>query len=205
MTMASMRQPARPSLPDGGRKLTAFLAALSFFLSTVEYMLPRPVPFMRLGLANLPLLFAVDLLPLNMYALLALVKVIGMSVLSGSLFSYVAFFSLAGTLASALTMRLLRAAAGPRLLSYLGLCVAGAVASNLTQVALARVFVFGPSARYMAPAFLALGLVSGLALGLFAQAFAKRSAWLARLKEAPELSNQGKAMVPGPGGDDEAG
>ena len=183
--MASTRSSARtiPSYPDGGRKLAAFLGALAFFLSTVEYMLPRPVPFMRLGLANLPILIAVDLLPFGAYIALALVKVVGMSVLTGSLFSYVALFSLAGTLASALVMRGLRAVAGPRVLSYIGLCVAGAIASNMVQVLLARFFVFGPSARFMAPAFLALGLASGLALGAFAEAFASSSTWLTRIRE----------------------
>ena len=168
---------------DTVRRLTAFLAALAFFLSTVEYMLPRPIPFMRLGLANLPLLFAVDLLPFGPYMVLALVKVIGMSLLTGSLFSYVALFSLAGTLASALAMRGLRKIIGARNLSYLGLCVAGAMASNLVQVALARIFIFGPSARFMLPAFLGLGLISGIALGLFAQAFASRSTWYAKVSE----------------------
>ncbi|MBN1520308.1 MAG: Gx transporter family protein [Spirochaetales bacterium] len=171
-----------PLSAERRRRLGAFLAALAFFLSTVEYMLPRPVPFMRLGLANLPLLFAVDLLPFGAYLGLALVKVLGMSVLSGSLFSYVAVFSLAGTLASALAMRGLRALAGPERLSYLGLCVAGALASNLAQVGLARIFVFGSSARYMLPAFLGLGLVSGSVLGVFAQLFASRSSWLARVR-----------------------
>jgi heptaprenyl diphosphate synthase len=181
--MNSMRQSGRPVFNDGGRKLAAFLAALAFFLSTVEYMLPRPVPFMRIGLANLPILIAVDLLPFGAYMALALVKVVGMSVLTGSLFSYVALFSLAGTLASALVMRGLRAVAGPKALSYVGLCVAGAVASNMVQVALARVFVFGPSARFMAPAFMALGLVSGLVLGSFAEAFATSSTWLAKARK----------------------
>lgn len=175
--------PSTPPYADGPKRLAAFLAALAFFLSTVEYMLPRPLPFMRLGLANLPILLAVDLLPFGLYLALALVKVLGMSLLSGSLFSYVALFSLAGTMASALVMRGLRALAGPDRLSYVGLCVAGAVTSNMVQVGLARVVVFGQSARYMAPAFLALGLVSGLALGAFAEAFAARSRWLARARE----------------------
>ncbi|TFG81782.1 MAG: heptaprenyl diphosphate synthase [Spirochaetales bacterium] len=170
-----------PSYAEDRRKLASFLAALAFFLSAVEYMLPRPIPFMRLGLANLPILFAVDLLPFGSYMILALVKVLGMSILSGSLFSYVALFSLAGTMASALVMRGLRVIAGPDRLSYVGLCVAGALASNLIQVGLARVFVFGPSARYMLPAFLGLGLLSGLALGVFAELFASRSKWLARV------------------------
>jgi heptaprenyl diphosphate synthase len=183
--MPSTPPSAEPGKASGEktRRLTAFLAGLAFFLSTIEYMLPRPIPFMRLGLANLPILIAVDLLPFGSYMALALMKVVGMSILTGSLFSYVALFSLAGTLASALVMRLLRAIAGPRLLSYVGLCVAGAISSNMAQVVLARVFVFGPSARLMAPAFLALGLVSGIALGTFTQAFAVKSAWLARIKE----------------------
>jgi heptaprenyl diphosphate synthase len=138
---------------------------------------------MRLGLANLPLMFAVDLLPFGPYMVLALVKVLGMSLLTGSLFSYVALFSLAGTLASAVVMRGLRKVIGTRNLSYLGLCVAGAMASNLVQVALARIFIFGPSARFMLPAFLGLGLVSGILLGLFAQAFASKSTWYTRVLE----------------------
>jgi heptaprenyl diphosphate synthase len=182
--MASTHLPADDYRYRGMRtyRLTAFLAALAFFLSTIEYMLPRPIPFMRLGLANLPLLIAVDLLPFGAFMTLALVKVVGMSLLTGSLFSYVALFSLAGTLASALVMRGLRALAGPKALSYIGLCVAGAVASNMAQVGLARVFIFGPSAKFMAPAFLALGLVSGLALGSFTEAFAAQSTWLARVR-----------------------
>jgi heptaprenyl diphosphate synthase len=180
-TPTSAELPGNPG--DADRRLTAFLAGLAFFLSTIEYMLPRPIPFMRLGLANLPILIAVDLLPFGHYMALALLKVVGMSVLTGSLFSYVALFSLAGTLASAVLMRALRAVAGPRLLSYVGLCVAGAVASNMAQVLLARFFVFGASARLMAPAFLGLALVSGLALGVFTQAFASSSTWLARIRE----------------------
>jgi len=183
MPLSAEQTVATASRVDTVRRLTAFLAALAFFLSTVEYMLPRPIPFMRLGLANLPLLFAVDLLPFGPYMVLALVKVIGMSLLTGSLFSYVALFSLAGTLASALAMRGLRKIIGTRNLSYLGLCVAGAMASNLVQVALARVFIFGPSARFMLPAFLGLGLVSGFVLGLFAQVFATKSSWYARVLE----------------------
>lgn len=183
MPLSDEQAPAPASHGDRVRRLTAFLAALAFFLSTVEYMLPRPVPFMRLGLANLPLLFAVDLLPFGPYMVLALVKVIGMGLLTGSLFSYVALFSLAGTLASALAMRGLRKLLGSRNLTYLGLCVTGAMASNFVQVALARVFIFGPSARFMLPAFLGLGLVSGIVLGLFAQVFASSSTWYARVLE----------------------
>ncbi|MEN6364589.1 MAG: Gx transporter family protein, partial [Rectinema sp.] len=51
--------------------VTALLGAFCFFLSAVEYMLPKPMPFMRLGIANLPILLAVDILPFRWYLILA--------------------------------------------------------------------------------------------------------------------------------------
>jgi len=163
--------------------ITALLGAFCFFLSAVEYMIPKPLPFMRLGIANLPILLAADLLPLPWFLVLALVKVVGMSVISGSLFSYVALFSLAGTLVAALVMWIARKAGG-RHISAVGVSVLGAVASNGAQIFLARAVVFGEAARLIAPPFLAMGLVTGAALGLFAEAFASSSRWYARASES---------------------
>jgi heptaprenyl diphosphate synthase len=158
--------------------VTALLGAFCFFLSAIEYMIPKPLPFMRLGIANLPILLAADLLPLPWFLVLALVKVVGMSVISGSLFSYIALFSLAGTLVAALVMWAARRALGG-LISAVGVSVLGAVSSNAAQILIARVVVFGEAAKLIAPAFLAMGLVTGTILGLFAEAFADRSAWYA--------------------------
>ncbi|MCX7023725.1 MAG: Gx transporter family protein [Spirochaetes bacterium] len=167
---------------DNLARVTAFLGAVALFLSAVEYMVPKPLPFMRLGIANLPLLVAVDVLPFGWFLVLALVKVFGMSVVSGSLFSYVALFSLAGTMASALSMYgsriLLRNAVSP-----LGIAVIGATASNLVQLALAAVFVFGASAILTAPFFLGSGLATGIALGLFACRFERDSLLFALIRE----------------------
>ena len=161
--------------------ITALLGAFCFFLSALEYMVPKPLPFMRLGIANLPILLAADLLPLPWFLTLALVKVFGMSVISGSLFSYVALFSLAGTLTAALVMWAARKALGP-LVSMIGVSILGAVASNAVQIVIASAVVFGESARLIAPPFLATGLVTGALLGAFAEAFAGKSLWYARAK-----------------------
>ena len=40
------------------REVAAFFGALCLFFATVEYLFPRPVPFLRLGLSNLPILLA---------------------------------------------------------------------------------------------------------------------------------------------------
>jgi heptaprenyl diphosphate synthase len=181
-TPRSTEPPPVTSARRGPADVTALLGAFCFFLSAIEYMVPKPLPFMRLGIANLPILLAADLLPLPWYLALALVKVFGMSVISGSLFSYVAVFSLAGTLTAAMAMWIARKGLGASV-SAIGVSILGAVASNAAQMGLASVLVFGDAVRLIAPPFLATGLVTGALLGLFSESFAGRSRWYARAKE----------------------
>ena len=166
--------------------MTALLGAFCFLLSAIEYMLPKPMPFMRLGIANLPILLAVDLLPFPWFLTLALVKVIGMSVISGSLFSYVALFSLAGTMTAAIVMWGARKLGG-RLISQIGVSILGAMTSNALQILIARWLIFGQTAWLIAPLFLAMGLVTGTALGVFAEHFASRSTWFALASGRPAV------------------
>ena len=145
-------------------------------------MIPKPLPFMRLGIANLPLLLAVDLLPFGPFLILAVVKVVGMSLITGSLVSYVALFSLAGTLCAALVMYGARIVFKARI-TAVGISVLGAVSSNAVQVILASLVVFGRAARIIAPIFLVMGLATGLALGIFAERFTAVSRWYARARK----------------------
>ncbi len=194
------------ALPGSGRftdtvDVTALLGAFCFFLSSIEYMLPKPLPFMRLGIANLPILLAVDILPFPWYILLAIVKVIGMSLISGTLFSFVALFSLMGTLTAALVMWGARTLGG-RYISQIGVSVLGAISSNLVQMVIARYVAFGEAAWLVAPVFVAMGLVTGLALGLFAEHFAKVSRWYAlasgRMLAAPDTASDSPGAAPPP-------
>jgi heptaprenyl diphosphate synthase len=165
---------------DAERRNIAVLGAFCLFLSTIEYLIPKPLPFMRIGLANLPLMLALDLFPSPApFALLALLKLTGQALISGTLFSYVFLFSAAGTAASAPLMYLLRRVLGRRI-GFIGIGVSGAVASNAAQMLLARAFLFGESARFLAPIFLGMGLLSGAALGVCCALFASRSLWYRR-------------------------
>lgn len=185
----AMKSPDTMSLPASRWKdkadITALLGAFCFFLSAIEYMIPKPLPFMRLGIANLPILLAVDILPLPWFLILALVKVVGMSLVSGSLFSYIAIFSLAGTMTAALAMWAARKAGG-RFISSIGVSVLGAVASNGVQIVLAMAVVFGQAAKLIAPVFLGMGLATGTLLGIFTELFVRKSTWYARATGLPE-------------------
>lgn len=154
----------------------ALLGAFALFLSTVEYMIPKPLPFMRIGLANLPLLIGLGLLTAPEYFLLALLKVVGQGLVSGTLFSYIALFSLAGTAASATLMYLLHRYLR-KWLSLLGISIAGAMASNIAQLYLSQILLFGEAVRLVAPPFLIVGFITSILLGVFANKFVATSQW----------------------------
>ncbi len=156
----------------------AMLAAFALFLSTVEYLIPRPMPFVRIGLANLALMIGLTFLDAREYSLLVLLKVLGQGIIHGTLVSYVFLFSLVGTLSSALVMYLLYRICGRRI-TFIGISAAGATVSNSSQLLLAGLLLFGRSAQLIAPPFLAVGLVTSVLLGLFTEQFAGKSRWLA--------------------------
>lgn len=167
--------------PINKTELTAFLGGLCLFLSAIEYLFPRPVPFMRLGLANLPILLSLKLLPFPYILLLVLLKVIGQGLISGTLASYVFLFSVAGSFTSVFVM--FAAYKMPsNLISLIGVSIVGALSGNLIQLLLSVKFIFGESAWVIAPLFLGIGTVSSFLIGLFALKFNDRSRWISSLE-----------------------
>jgi len=166
----------------GVRKSLALLGAFCLFLSTIEYMIPKPLPFMRIGIANLPLMLALDIFPFPTFLVLVGIKVLGQALITGTLFSYIFLFSLGGTTLAALTMYLLRRLLKPGRISFIGVGTAGAMMSNISQLTLAWLFVFRNNVRYIAPPFLCAGVITGIVLGLFCEVFTRRSQWYAARK-----------------------
>ena len=165
------------------RRILAAFGALCLFFSAIEWLLPRPLPFFRLGLSNIPVLLALDVMDLPALLALVALKAVGQALLNGTLSSYVFAFSLAGSLASFAAMYPLRRLLKERV-SLVGVGSAGALASNAVQGLLSVEFIFGRSAAVIAPFLLGIGAVTGILMGAFAQAFKDRSAWLARVDAA---------------------
>jgi len=162
-------------------EIIAMLGALALFLSTVEYMIPKPVPFMRIGLANLAVMLGLLILDGKEYAVLVLIKVMGQGLIHGTLFSYIFLFSAAGSSASGLLMFLLFRMAGSHV-SFIGISILGGLSSNIAQIVLARFLLFGESAWLIAPPFLAVGFLSSVFLGFFVEKFHQQSNWIARMR-----------------------
>ncbi len=168
--------------------LVTRFGALCFFLSTIEFVIPKPLPFLRLGIANIPLIVAADFFTPAAYFLLVFVKIIAQGIIGGTFFSWVFVFSAAGTMTSAAIMFLLKRALKTKI-SAVGLSVAGSFASNIAQLAVARAWIFGESISAVMPLLLGAGVATGFAVGLLTEFFAQQSLWLRKIKKQIKLNN----------------
>ena len=159
---------------------TSFLAALCLLLSSVEYAIPKPLPFLRLGLANLPIILSLRKLSVRNVLLLTLLKIVGQAIISGTLFSYVFLLSASGSIASVCIMLLLTRVC-KNAVSDFGVTLAGSLANNVSQLLCARLLLGKTSVVLIAPLLFTVGFVTGVALGTFVLLFENRSKWYAQL------------------------
>ncbi|MGI5171983.1 Gx transporter family protein [Treponema sp. OMZ 840] len=174
--------------PVDRHNLIAFFASLCLFLSAIEYVIPKPLPFMRLGLANMPILLGLYIFNRKETALLVLFKVLGQGFITGTLFSYIFLFSAAGSFASAFVMLILHRT-GKKRIGTVGISLGGALANTAAQILLSHFILFGNAVRYIAPVLLISGFVTGLALGFITGAFAAQSKWFALLPKNAYAQN----------------
>ncbi|MFO7850803.1 MAG: Gx transporter family protein [Spirochaetia bacterium] len=175
-------------------RVIALFASLCLFFSVLELMIPKPIPFFRLGLANLPLLPALLIVSTPELFLIVLLKVVGQAVVSGTLLSYVFIFSAAGSFAGALVMVVLKGFYG-RWITLIGIGTAGALFSNLVQLGVSAILIFGESTRLIAPLFLIMGTVTGLIIGAAAEAFKSNSRWFQELDRSFKVEGDSGGRV----------
>ena len=155
-------------MQSANKNQIAHLAALTLIFSYAELMLPRVVPFFRLGLGNAALLMGLALgLTFPAFMLLGVVKAVAVNLMAGTLFSPFFLVSFAQSLISALIMFGLYRACRPgreggrrRLLSLYGISVCGAAASAVVQIDLSSLYLGQGTWSLLGPMLL-FNLMSG--------------------------------------------
>lgn len=151
----------------GGIPLTAALILLAVSLGVVDSMIPRPVPFMKLGLANLPAVICSVRLGFRRTMALNTTRALAVALVTGSLASPAFLLSLTGAVASAAVMSAV-SRGYPFLLSMTGVSICGGCASVWGQLGAASIVMPGlPLHALMLPVTL-WGIASGAAVGLAA-------------------------------------
>lgn len=138
------------------------LGALAIILGYVETLFPLFVwaPGVKLGLANLAVVFVLEIYSWREAAVVSFVRILVIGFLFGSLFGIA--YSLAGAALSLLVMTLCRRIPG---FSVIGVSVAGGVSHNLGQLLVAMAIVENFSLMYYLPVLLVSGTVTGFLIG----------------------------------------
>ena len=151
--------------------LRAVLLGLALVLSWVESLVPLSfaVPGVKMGLPNLVVVFALYRLGWKDAGLLSLLRVLLVGLLFGNYFALA--YSVAGAALSLLVMAGLKRT---ERFSIAAVSVAGAVAHNIGQIAVA-VFVLETSRLvWYLPALLVSGVAAGICIGLLGALLVER-------------------------------
>ena len=143
----------------------AVLTSLALIFSYVEFLVPIPlgIPGIKLGLANIIIVFALYMLDAKYAFAINIVRITLSGLLFGSVFSI--FYALAGGLLSLLAMFL---AKKTNLFSVCGVSMAGGVFHNLGQILVAMIVVATPQVLLYFPVLIFAGIATGIVNGILA-------------------------------------
>ncbi len=150
------------------RVFLALFVALAVALHTVEVLLPNPIPWFRIGLANILALTALFSYGIQALWIVSISRILIGSLFLGSLFSPGFLLSLGGGIVANILMsfgyRLWQNKIGP-----VGVSVLGALGHVTGQLLIAWLVVIRhPSIWMLLPFFLLFALISGIVNGLAA-------------------------------------
>ena len=146
-------------------------ASLAIIFGYVESLIPvfAGIPGIKLGLANLAVLFILKKYSIKEAAMVSVVRILVIGFMFGNLFSIV--YSLAGAALSLTVMTLLLRFSD---LSLIGISVAGGVTHNIGQLIVAALVVENLSVFLYFPALLVSGVITGILIGWLTQQTADR-------------------------------
>jgi heptaprenyl diphosphate synthase len=157
-----------PPTPSPVRKLTALavLSAIGIALYVLESLVPTPVPFLKIGLANISSLVALMLFSPGDLFLVLLVRIFVGSLLTGSLFGPSFVIGISGGIASAVAMLAAKTTAG-NYFSVVGISLIGSMTHVVAQLLMVMfLFVRSEAVLFLLPFLLATGIAGGLIVGL---------------------------------------
>ena len=150
---------------------SALMIALAMILSFVESQIPSffPIPGIKLGLANIAVIFALYRLSIKDAIVVSLIRVIVVSTLFGT--SLTLAYSLSGAVLSLLIMVLLKKSDR---FSIVGVSVAGGISHNIGQIIMAIILMHNSVISYYLPFLIISGIVTGVVIGLVSAKIVER-------------------------------
>lgn len=151
--------------------LFGLLTTLAMILSYVESLVPISiaVPGVKIGLANIAIMFALYKMGAKAAVTISLVRVVLVSILFGNLFAMI--YSLAGAV---LSLGAMLCAVKIKKFSAMGVGVIGGVFHNIGQIMVAAFVLQTAGLIYYLPVLCISGTIAGVLVGLVAGIVAER-------------------------------
>jgi heptaprenyl diphosphate synthase len=170
MNIESTPLPDEKSLQYEAR--VAGLIVVGLLLFVFEAYLPRPIPWLKLGLANIATIIALYWLGWRAALTVSIFRILIGSFFTGNLFTPGFFLSVSGGLLAVSAMCVFFS---PRIFGVITISVIGALFHNLGQLLIAVYFLFkNPIIWYLLPVLFLAGLLTGIAIGFISFYLLKR-------------------------------
>ena len=146
-------------------EIFAILVALGASIQIAESVIPRPLPWLRLGLANVITLIALYRYGWRMAIRVGMLRTVIGSLFLGTSGSPAFFLSFGGATISCIAMGIIPRgrSRNPARFGLTGVSVTGAVTHNLVQLALAWVlFIKHGGILWLAPVLMVTGVITGV-------------------------------------------
>lgn len=145
----------------------AYLGALTLLFSYAELLLPRFVPFLRLGLGNIAILLALNL-DLPSFFILTLIKSVASSMMAGTLISPFFLISIVQSVVSGIVMWLFFRIK-KNFLSIYGISLIGSAVSAVIQILLSALYL-GSGTFSLLGLMLIFSIISAIITAFFSEA-----------------------------------
>ncbi|WP_310604715.1 Gx transporter family protein [Anaerosporobacter sp.] len=147
------------------------LIALAFLLSYIEVLIPFPmiVPGMKVGLANIVIIYAMYVFGMKEAIVLSILRMVLVAFTFGNLYSLL--YSLAGAVCSLLIMAILKRT---EKFSAIGVSLSGAVMHNVGQIFVAIIVIDTVNLIYILPILALTGIATGIVIGTLATILIKQ-------------------------------
>ena len=143
--------------------LYAMLTSVALVASYIESLIPIPYPVygMKIGLANIVIVWVLYSLEWKAAAVISVARVLLVGFLFGNLYSILFSFAVAGL--SLVVMILLKKT---KKFSIIGVSIAGGVCHNIGQIIVAMIVLENIRISFVLPFLIISGVIAGIAIGI---------------------------------------
>ena len=152
---------------------TAFFTAFAVTIYVVENFIPKPLPFMKLGLANIVILILIFSGNAKTAFIISISKTIIGGFFSGTILSPTTLLSLSGSILSVIIMFIFWKSTIS--FSIIGISIIGAISHNFAQIFVVRlILIKKDDIFYLTPLLIIMGIITGIITGYLAYLFSQK-------------------------------